>query len=695
MLKAHLLATVTAGLILTGCSSTSDVAVAEPPAPVATNSNPDELDFALVNMDRSVDPGDDFYRYAAGGWLDRVERPESMGQLSFMTLVTKRMGKQLEGLVSEAATSADSAPEGSPIRQVGTLWNAFMDEQKIETAGLAPLQPELDRLAAVSNNEELAAYLAHFGLITGQWPFMELDVFEGISDATQGELYLSPGNLSLNLQAIYEMPADAPPRKLFEKFAADTLMTAGVREAEAMALGADAVAIETILHNGKTDPVLMVDYRNWNNPRTIAQVQEQIPELPLQALLEPLGLGDARKFTVTHKDYPAAVSQVLSEYSIEQIKAYLSFRLLQTFSGVMASEFSKPAKDFNAALGFPTSTPPRSNTAMGMIRTVLPLPLGQLYVENFFDPETKTKGEDMIRRIQAAFRARVERNEWLDEPTRAEALRKIDGFYYEVGIPDRWVDYSNVEIGDDMVQNVINVNTFWIRRELSGAGEPIDRWAFSDPTHTAPINVNAAYNPSANGFEVTAGIAQPPAFQADMDAPIYFCRLGAVIGHEMTHGFDSGGRLFDSTGSLRDWFTEDDTAYFEKEAQKLVEQGDKYEPIPGSFMKGGLTVKENLADIGGISLAHDALMTYLAENPEENVEIDGLNPSQRCFIAWAQMWAEKASEQTVKLQLEDNHAPGPYRTYAPLQHLDAFYEAFDVEEGDPMWLAPEKRVNIW
>ncbi len=207
--------------------------------------------------------------------------------------------------------------------------------------------------------------------------------------------------------------------------------------------------------------------------------------------------------------------------------------------------------------------------------------------------------------------------------------------------------------------------------------------------------MNAAYNPSANGFEVTAGIAQPPAFQADMDAAIYFCRLGAVIGHEMTHGFDSGGRLFDSSGSLRDWFTEDDTAYFEKEAQKLIEQGDKYEPIPGSFMNGGLTVKENLADIGGISLAHDALMTYLAENPEENVEIDGLDPSQRFFIAWAQMWAEKASEQTVKLQLEDNHAPGPYRTYAPLQHVDAFYEAFDIEEGDPMWLPPEKRVYIW
>ena len=217
----------------------------------------------------------------------------------------------------------------------------------------------------------------------------------------------------------------------------------------------------------------------------------------------------------------------------------------------------------------------------------------------------------------------------------------------------------------------------------------------TDPSHTAPTNVNAAYNPSANGFEVTAAIAQPPAFQGDMDAPVYFCRLGAVIGHEMTHGFDSGGRLFDHTGSLRNWFTDDDTEYFEAQAAKLVEQGDKYEPLPGQFMKGGLTVKENLADIGGISLAHDALQTYLAEHPEEDVEVDGLSPTQRCFIAWAQLWAEQANEPTVKLQLEDNHAPGPYRTYAPLQHLDVFYDAFDIEAGDPMWLDPEKRVDIW
>ena len=687
MFKLPLLA-MTATLALTACSEVVQTANAR-------EANPDEFDFSLTNMDTSVDPADDFYRYAAGGWLDRVERPDDMPQLAFMTVVMKRLDKQLLGVVEDAAANADTAQKGTPLQQIGMLYNSYMDVDALNEAGVQPLQPELDRLDAIASKDELAAYLAHFALITGQWPIMEMDVFEGISNAKMSELYISEGEPSLRLGALYEMPDDAPPRQAFVDYMAGIMQAGGVGEDEAQAIAADTLAIETTLYKGKTDPVLMIDYRNWNNPRTIEQVDSQTGGFPMQAFLEPLGLADAEKVTVIHKDYPTAVGEVWDSYSLDQLKGFLKFRLLQRFAGVLSTDFEEPGRTFNAALGFPATQPPRSETVMQLIKQTFPQPLGKLYVDNFFDAETKPKGEDMIRRIQAEFRKRVEANEWLDQSTREEALRKIDGFYYEVGIPDRWVDYSSVEVSGNLVQSVINANRFWVQRSLDKAGKPVDRWVFSDPSHTAPTNVNAAYNPSANGFEVTAAMAQPPAFQGDMDAPVYFCRLGAVIGHEMTHGFDSGGRLFDHTGSLRDWFTDDDTEYFEAQAAKLVEQGDKYEPLPGQFMKGGLTVKENLADIGGISLAHDALQTYLAEHPEEDVEVDGLSPTQRCFIAWAQLWAEQANEPTVKLQLEDNHAPGPYRTYAPLQHLDVFYDAFDIEAGDPMWLPPEKRVDIW
>lgn len=661
----------------------------------AQSSNPDGLDFSVSNMDTSVDPADDFYRYAAGGWLDRVERPDDTAQMAFMTLLMKRMDKQILGLVEQAAAEADEAPDGTPTQQIGTLYNAYMDIDAINQAGLAPLQPELDRLDAVSSKEELAAYLAHFALITGKWPIIKIEVFEGIIDATAWQVYISEGDPSLQIEALYEMPEGAPARQAFVDYMAGLLKVAGVDDEAAQAIGSDALAIETALHNGKTDPVLMIDYRNWNNPRSLAEADDQSGEFPMKTFLEPLGLGQPEELIVIHKDYPSAVAKVWSEYSLDQLKNFMRFRLIQGFVGVLSTDFAEPGLAFNAALGFPSTTPPRTETALQFIKGALHQPLGKLYVDNFFEQETKAKGEDMIRRIQAEFRKRIETNQWLDEPTREEALNKVNGFYYVVGLPERWIDFSSVEIGDDLVQNTINANRFWTGRSLSMAGKPVERWHFSSPDHTVPTNVNAAYNPSANGFEVTAAFAQPPAFQPDMDAPVYFCRLGAVIGHEMTHGLDSGGRLFDHTGSLRNWFTDGDTEYFESQAARLVAQGDTYEPLPGTFMKGGLTVKENLADIGGISLAHDALMTYLEENPDENVVIDGYTPSQRCFIAWAQLWAEKASEAIIKIQLEDNHAPGPYRTYAPLQHLPEFYEAFDIEEGDPMWLAPDKRVTVW
>lgn len=663
--------------------------------PSAVPANPDELAFSLDNMDTSVDPADDFYHYAAGGWLDRVERPESMSQLAFMQIVMKRMDAQLKDLVEEAAAQADDAELGAPEQQVGALYKAYMDIDSVNAAGMAPLQPELDRLDAVSSKEELAAYLAHFSKVTNKWPLLKVEVAEGIDDATVNTVLLDPSETTLQFAAIYDMEEGAPPRGLFEDYIAGILQVAGVSDEEARSIAGDTLAIETTLHNGESDPVLMVDFRNWNNPRTIDQLREQMSGFDFDKYLDGLGLEASGKIVVTNKDFPSAVAQVWNDYSLDQLKGFLKFRMIQSFAGVLSTEFQKPNATFNKALGFASVQPERSESAMQFLKLTLPQPLGKIYVDNFFEKETKNKGEDMIRRVQAEFRKRVESNEWLDESTRDEALRKVDAFYYKVGIPDRWIDYSGVEIGDNLVQSLINANTFWVERNMAQQGKPTERWAFSNATHTAPMVVNAAYNPSANGFEVTAAIAQPPAFQVDMDAPVYFCRLGAVIGHEMTHGFDSGGRAFDHKGSMRNWFTDDDTEYFENQASRLVAQGDTYEPLPGEFMKGGLTVKENLADIGGVSLAYDALMTYLEENPEENVKIDGFTPTQRCFIAWAQLWAEKSSEQMIRLQLEDNHAPGPYRTYAPLQHLDAFYDAFEIEEGDPMWLPPEKRVRVW
>jgi len=301
----------------------------------------------------------------------------------------------------------------------------------------------------------------------------------------------------------------------------------------------------------------------------------------------------------------------------------------------------------------------------------------------------------MMLRMRDAFFARIPTRDWLSDETRKAALEKAEKLSYKAGYPDEWIDYSGVEIGADPVANMKALVAFSFQREREKFDRPVENDPFNARS-TLPTVINASYNPQINGFEVPAAFLQPPVFESDADAPVYYCRLGAVIGHEMTHGFDSGGRQYDADGNLRDWWTEEDTVRFNEEAQKLVEQADAYEALPGLYLKGAQTVKENMADVGGINFAYDALMAHLAEHPEENVEIDGLTPAQRCFIAWTQLWTEKATDQYIRNEVTtDFHPPNNYRATAALQHVDAFYEAFGIEEGDSMWLPPEKRVRAW
>jgi predicted metalloendopeptidase len=473
------------------------------------------------------------------------------------------------------------------------------------------------------------------------------------------------------------------------------LVVADYDEARATKIAETALAIDTVLHGGELDPVLKVDTRNQNNPRSFDELQAATTGFDFGAYFTALGLSRPDGVILMDPDFTKAVSNALDRFTLQQLKDYLALRMIASFSSAMSTDFEGPRLEITRALFGAAPKETREERAVTFLRTNFGQPLGRLYVDKYFTREKQETGLDMIRRIQANFRARIEANKWLSEETRKASLEKVDKLYYRFGYPDEWIDYSAVGVSDDLVRSKMNINRFEIARMASLQNGDARHWDFSDREHTYPTIVNAAYNPTVNGFEVAAAIAQPPAFQADMDAPVYFCRLGAAIAHEMTHGFDTSGRNFDANGTMRSWWKPADTAYFDSEAKKLVAQGDRYEALPGHFMSGGLTVGENLADIGGMKVAHDALMQYLAEHPEENVKIDGLTPSQRCFISWAQLWVEKRSEQSMMNQLEDNHAPGNYRALAPLQQVPAFYEAFNIKEGDPMWVAPEDRINIW
>jgi putative endopeptidase len=370
--------------------------------------------------------------------------------------------------------------------------------------------------------------------------------------------------------------------------------------------------------------------------------------------------------------------------------------MILEFQGVLTTDFEEPVRAFNEILTGVAILPPREERALDMMLRKLGQPVSQVYVENFFTEETRATATDMIGRIEDVFRERIPTRSWLTDPTRAEALDKLERMSFAVGYPDEWIDYSNVEIGADPVANLMNIATFADARLRSKYDGPVKHDPFNDPRATLPIVVNAAYDATINGFEVPAAILQAPAFPAGMDAPVYFCRLGAIIGHEMTHGFDSGGRQSDADGNLRDWWTPEDAAAFDAEAQKLIDQANAFEVLPGLNANGPLNVRENMADVGGITFAWEALQDYLEEHPEENVEVDGMTPAQRCFVSWAQMWTGKATDQFVRtIVATDGHPPLNYRAIASLQHVDAFYDAFGIEEDDPMWLPPDQRVHAW
>jgi putative endopeptidase len=663
----------------------------------AIGIGPDQLNFSVSNMDTSVAPGDDFRRYSSGAWLDRAVLPPSLPDVTVFSFMQDHVTQQMKAVITEAAATSGQAEPGTPAQQVGDLYNSFMDVDRINAAGVSALQPALDRLEAVDSLDDLATYLGERGRDTASFVLAAIVPNADRVDRTKMVLWFLSGDLGINLGALYEDGEGSARVAAYKTFVRDTLVIAGDSPEEAAKTADLVFELEAKLHAGKATPVEGADPRNAYNPVAFEDLQAEIPELDLTRLARGLGLEPEETVVKTEPRYLGVLSQILRDYPLADIKKYLRFRLIENYSSYLGTAFEAPGSALIEALIGTSESKPREETAQALLKSNLGQPLSRLYVDAFFKEETRQTALDMMDRIKAAFLERIRTRTWLSEATRAEAINKLERLTYYAGYPDEWLDYSTVEIRpDDLIGNITRLNRRTVDVEVAKMGSPLVETHFSDNEATLPLIVNAAYSLSMNGFDVPAAILQPGMFDVSQPAPVYFCRLGAVLGHEMTHGFDSGGRLFDADGNLRDWWKADDAAAFEAEVQKLVDQANAFEVLPGLNANGPLNVTENMADYGGITLAYDALMKYLEEHPEENVEFNGLTPTQLCFVAFSQMWANKSTDQyTAYLVGNDVHATGNYRSFAALQHVDAFYEAFGIKEGDPMWLAPEKRVHAW
>lgn len=658
---------------------------------------PDELAFSVANMDLSASPGTSFYRYASGKWQDRAVRPEDRASIGAFDFMSKRLVAQLQHVIAEAAAQSDAAPRGSPAQQVGDFYRSYMDFAAIDAAGLAPLQGEFDRIDSIADLKDLSRYLGHFLTISGELAIAGIAPSADQLDSKKISLYLISGSLLLPYEALYDKPPGSPLDKALRANLADMLVAAGYDVAEAQRLANAAADLERELHAGQLTPLQAMDPRNTYLPGKTADFQKEIPELDLAGIADSMGIALPETLVKQEPHYLQNLSAILKNHPLQDFKDYLKIKLIAKFKPFLGTRFDGSTAGLMKVLYGIAKMPPREEQAQGALQLFLGQPLSQLYVKAYFTEETRIKAADMVARVRKAFQERLKTRDWLTETTRDAALEKLDKLSFKIGYPEKWIDFSGVDVrGDDVVGNVMRLTAFDVRRSLDMIGKPYVHDDFASPRHTLPIIINAAYDSQINGFEVPAAILQPAAFEADKDAATYFCRLGAVLGHEMTHGFDSRGRLFDSVGNMRDWWTKEDAAAFDREAGKLVDQANDFEVLPGLKANGALNVTENMADVGGINFAYAALLDYLEENPAENVKVDGLTPAQRCFISWAQLWTTKQTKQSLVSQvMSDNHAPNVYRATAALKHVDAFYDAFGIKAGDPEWLPPEKRVDAW
>ena len=667
------------------------------PAPDVYNNFGFPLGFDVSKMDLSADPRQDFRRYAAGKWLDKATLPGDLGNLDSIGLVNKQVERQVATVLVDAAAASPGAKKGTPLQQVGDLYAAGMDVERLKALGATPLQPEWDRIARIDGPKALAEELARLALLTNHPVFVDVGVTLDLKDPTKYVVAAGDPDLALPAREDYLEADLAPVRAAYVQTITDSLVLAGLPAEQAKARAAKVLAIETRIAGKKLTEERKRDVNATYQTRPYAEIKAALSPLDLDAYFQALGLPTGVDLLVTEADALKERGALLADYPLADIKDYLQWEVLRLMSPYLSPEFVDAQAPLTRALTGQAEMPKREKVVAGSVAHGVGHALGKLYVERYFPAQSRADAEAVLTNVRAELRQRLEQNTWLTAPTKSYALEKFDKIKIVVGYPDKWIDYSPVDVKrDDYYGDITRLNEFSRRRMLSRLGTPPAPDRFADPDHTLPTVVNAGYSPDMNGIEIPAAILQPPFYDPKADAAVNYCTLGAVIGHELTHSLDSFGRLFDANGALRDWWTPADIAAFDERSKNLIAQADAYEVVPGVHLNGRLSSGENLADLGGVMLGYNALQTHLKANPEDDRKIDGFTPQQRCFLAWAQVWAEKVQPELLRTHAAtDPHPPGAYRMVMPARNHPAFYEAFGVRPGDRMWLDPNFRVSMW
>lgn len=647
----------------------------------------------LADMDPSVDPGVDFYRYANGGWLDRTTIPPDFASIETMSDLEGRMRGQLIQLLldtSAGGTMVRGTPEWKAVR----LFQQGVNLQQRNAQGLEPIQPIIDDITAISDKTSLHRFLqgSMFKSVPG---FYFVTAAPSLRDSGETVAYLNGPWLGLPSREFYVVgdPSLLPVQEGYREAAAQLLVLIGRDDSAARRSVAAVFDLESRLAAVTKTQEESASFASNMRSVSIADLARQYPAAGWPDYFVAIGLPGLASVVELEPRYMDELEAIVTGTDLAVLKDYLLLQLLWSSSSNLDEQMESAAFTYyGAVLNGVTVNAPIEGRTLDQVNYFLGDAIGKLYVNAFFSPEAREQSQDLVDEIVAAFRVRLERNSWMTPATRDRALEKLDKLRVKVGYPDQWESYDDVAIGRSYYASALSAFNAYYRKGLATIGHPVDRSLWPFPAQT----VNAMYNPLNNEIVVPAGILQPPLFDAEADAASNFGAIGYIIGHEITHGFDNEGAQFDSDGNLADWWTPQDHATFDGLNQRLVAQYSEIAVEDLGHVDGELTLAENVADLGGIQVAFDALEVRVSASPHEAVTIDALTPEQRFFIAAASVWrAETRDEALVNALRVNAHAPSMIRATQPPRNSDAFFAAFDVGASDPMYLPPEDRVVIW
>jgi len=656
--------------------------------------------FDLAGADKSTRPGDDFFRFANGTWIDKTEIPADKPGYSLRLAMTDLTEQRLHELMEAAAKTAGHEPK-TLDGKVGAFYKSYMDEARIDALGAKAIGKQLDSVRGAKSRDQLAALMGRTA-VDFEGSLFNFGTDVDLKDPKRYAVYLGQGGLGLPDRDYYLKADFAKQKAAYEAYAEKLLTLAGWKGAAEAAKA--VIAFETKIAEASWTKSQQRDPNAIYNPMTVDELAAFAPGFAWRAFLEQAQLGQAKRFIVAEKSAFPKLAELFAKTSLDTLKAWQAMHVAdnaafylsapfadayfelhnKTLSGQQAQS-ARWKRGVHAVSGGDYGVGDRFDTFGNLGWAV-----GQLYSAKYFPAESKAKIEELVTNLKAAYHARIEKLDWMSPATKTEALKKLETYTIKVGYPDHPRDYSTLIVrDDDLVGNVTRAAAadwaFYVGR-LNG---PVDRmdWGMTPQT-------NDAYNGSLRDIVFPAGILQPPIFDAHADPAMNYGAVGGVIGHELTHGFDDEGRKIDADGALRDWWTAEDAKAFEARAQQLGAQYSAFEPLPGLHINGELTMGENIADLGGLTLALDAYHESLHGKPAP--VLDGFSGDQRVFLGWAQAWRGKVRDDAVRRQVvSDPHSPRQFRVNGPVRNLDAWYELFGVKPGEKLYVAPEARARIW